>query len=104
MRQEDHCVFKFSLGCMRSSRPPWTTDRVSPPPPTHTQDGRAERILCEIKGEPSSVEKLSSRVEGESWLWEWLSGVGDGRGGDSGWRLSNDSRAIKMFVRIVALQ
>lgn len=104
MRQEDHCVFKFSLGCMRSSRPPWTTDRVSLPPPTHTQDGRAERILCEIKGEPSSVEKLSSRVEGESWLWEWLSGVGDGRGGDSGWRLSNDSRAIKMFVRIVALQ
>lgn len=77
---------------------------LPPPTHTHTQDGRAERILCEIKGEPSSVEKLSSRVEGESWLWERLSGVGDGRGGDSGWRLSNDSRVIKMFVRIMALQ
>lgn len=28
------------------------------------------------------MEKLSLRVEVESWVWEWLSGTGDERGGD----------------------
>jgi hypothetical protein len=30
--------------------------------------------------------------------------LGDERGGDSEWRLCNNSRAIKMFMRIVTLQ
>ena len=51
----DHCLFKYSLGYIRSSRPAWLTH--------HTRNGRAEWILCKIKGKTSSVEKLSLCVE-----------------------------------------